>query len=186
MKRTKLIGLLLFLALPAFAQQGEDRFGDYARLLSPEKVYLHTDREVYCVGDTIWFKGYLENAAQTAEFPTCNYLYVELISSMVQKNVNLGRDLETEAVRVRVKVKRRDDGFVGWIAVPDNLNTGIATLRAYSYWMLNKEPEYMFHKDIELRNPMKDDFVENLVSQQVKDDYKYTDVGMRNPFDKCL
>ena len=184
MKRTKLIGLLLFLALPAFAQQGEDRFGDYARLLSPEKVYLHTDREVYCVGDTIWFKGYLENAAQTAEFPTCNYLYVELISSMVQKNVNLGRDLETEAVRVRVKVKRRDDGFVGWIAVPDNLNTGIATLRAYSYWMLNKEPEYMFHKDIELRNPMKDDFVENLVSQQVKDDYKYTDVGMRNPFDK--
>ena len=175
---------MLLLALQAFAQQGEDRFADYAHLLAPEKVYLHTDREVYCVGDTIWFRGYLDNAAVTAEFPACNYLYVELISSMVQKNVNLGKDLATEAVRARVKVKRRDGIFEGWLAVPDNLNTGVATLRAYSYWMLNKEPEYMFHKDIELRNPMKDDFVETLYQENVKDDYKYTDVGMANPFDK--
>ena len=184
MKRTALTGLLLLLALQALAQQGEDRFAGYARLLSPEKAYLHTDREVYCVGDTIWFKGYLGNAAATAEFPESNYLYVELISTMMQKNVNLGRDIETEAVRVRVKVKRREDGFSGWLAVPDNLNTGIATLRAYSCWVLNREPEYMFHKDIELRNPMKDDFVESLVKDQVKEDYKYTDVGMANPFDK--
>ena len=175
---------MLFLALPAFSQQGENRFVDYARLLSPEKVYLHTDRDVYCVGDTIWFKGYLENAAFSAEFAESNYLYVELISTMVEKNVNLGRDLETEAVRARVKVKRRDGIFEGWLAVPDNLNTGVATLRAYSYWMLNREPEYMFHKDLELRNPMKDDFVETLAKENVKDDYKYTDVGMRNPFDK--
>ena len=42
-----IIGLWLLLALPALAQQGEDRFADYAQLLSPEKVYLHTDREVY-------------------------------------------------------------------------------------------------------------------------------------------
>ena len=175
---------MLILALPALGQQSGDRFAGYAQLLSPEKIYLHTDREVYRVGDTIWFKGYLENAARTAEFPVGNYIYVELLSSMVQKNVILGRDEETEQVRVRVKVKRRDDGFSGWLAIPDNLNTGIATLRAYSYWMLNREPEYMFHKDIELRNPMKDDFVETLVRDNVKDDYKYHDVGMRNPFDK--
>lgn len=179
-----IIGLWLLLALPALAQQGEDRFADYAQLLSPEKVYLHTDREVYNVGDTIWFKGYLGNAAQLAEFPACNYLYVELISSMYQKNVNLGRSLESEQVRARVKVKRRENGFAGWLVVPDNLNTGIATLRAYSYWMLNREPEYMFHKDVELRNPMKDDFVDNLAKSNVKDDYKYTDVGMANPFDQ--
>lgn len=175
---------MMILALPAGGQQSGDRFADYARLLSPEKVYLHTDREVYCVGDTIWFKGYLENAARTAEFPAGNFLYVELISTMVQKNVNLGRALETESVRARVKVKRRGDVFSGWLAVPDNLNTGLATLRAYSYWMLNREPEYMFHKDIELRNPMKDDFVETLVNDNVRDDYKYIDAGVFNPFDK--
>ena len=184
MKRIFLLSTLLFLALPAFAWQGEDLFASFARLLSPEKVYLQTDREVYAVGDTVWFKGYLENAARTAEFPVGNYIYVELISTMVQKNVVLSKNEETEQVRVRVKVKRRDDGFSGWLAIPDNLNTGIATLRAYSYWMLNREPEYMFHKDLELRNPMKDDFVETLVRDNIKDDYKYHDVGMRNPFDK--
>ena len=184
MKRGLLLGAILFLTLPAFAWQGEDLFSAYARLLSPEKVYLHTDREVYGVGDTIWFKGYLDNAAQTAEFPAGNFLYVELISTMVQKNVVLGKDEPVEQVRARVKVKRRADGFSGWLAIPDNLNTGIATLRAYSYWMLNREPEYMFHKDIELRNPMKDDFVETLARDKVKEDYKYNDVGMENPFDK--
>lgn len=184
MNRKILTGLIVFLALPALAWQGEDRFADYVRLLSPEKLYLHTDREVYRAGDTIWFRGYLENASAFAEFPAGNYLYVELLASMVQKNINLGRDVESEDVRARVKVKRGPDGFTGWLAVPDNVNTGIATLRAYSSWMLNREPEYMFHKDIELRNPMKDDFVETLVKENVKDDYKYTDVGMRNPFDK--
>ena len=183
MNRAILTGLLIFLALPLFGQ-GEDRFADYARLLSPEKVYLHTDREVYRAGDTVWFKGYLQNASAVAEFPVCNYLYVELIASMVQKNVNLGRNVETEAVRVRIKVKRGPDGFAGWLAIPDNVNTGVATLRAYTSWMLNREPEYMFHKDLELRNPMKDDFVETLVKENIRDDNKYTDVGMRNPFDK--
>lgn len=185
MKKVSLIlGLWLILALPASGQQSGDRFAGYVQLLSPEKLYLQTDREVYRVGDTVWFKGYLENAARTAEFPVGNYIYVELLSTMVQKNVMLGRNEETEQVRVRVKVKRRDGVFSGWLAIPDNLNTGIATLRAYSYWMLNREPEYMFHKDLELRNPMKDDFVETLVRDKVKDDYKYHDVGMRNPFDK--
>ena len=175
---------MLILALPAPGQQSGDRFAGYAQLLVPEKVYLHTDREVYCVGDTVWFKGYLDNASISAEFPASNYLYVELISSMVQKNAVIGRNEPTEAVRARVKVKRRGGSFSGYLAIPDNLNTGIATLRAYSYWMLNRAPEYMFHKDLELRNPMKDDFVENLVRETVKDDYKYTDVGMANPFDK--
>ena len=184
MRRKILTGILLFLALPALAWQGEDLFADYARLLSPEKVYLHTDREVYRAGDTVWFKGYLQNASAVAEFPACNYIYVELLASMIQKNYNLGRDMETEEVRVRVKVKRSLEGFAGWLAVPDNVNTGIATLRAYSSWMLNREPEYMFYKNIELRNPMKDDFVETLVKENVRDDHKYSDLGMRNPFDK--
>ena len=166
------------------AQEPATRFHDYAQLLSPEKVYLHTDREVYCVGDTIWFKAYLENAAQVSEFPACNYAYVELISSLVEKNVNLSKYIEQDAVRVRVKVKRRDGVLDGWIKVPDNLNTGTAVLRAYSYWMLNREPEYMFYKDLEIRNPMKDDFVDLMVKEEVKEKDKYAEMGVRNPFEK--
>lgn len=181
-----LIILLAAILSPAFvrAQDPLARFNAYTQLLSPEKVYLHTDREVYCVGDTIWFKAYLENAAQTAEFPACNYVYVELISSLVEKNVNLSKYVEQEAVRVRVKVKRTLDGLSGWIKIPDNLNTGQAVLRGYSYWMLNRKPEYMFYKDIELRNPMKDDFIDQMVKQEVKEKDKYAEMGVASPFER--
>ena len=81
---------MLILALPALAQQSEFRFAAYSQLLSPEKLYLHTDREVYRVGDTIWFKCYLENASREAEFPASNFIYVELLSSLVEKNVQIG------------------------------------------------------------------------------------------------
>ena len=184
MRRKFLTATLLFLALSAYAQQGGNLFAAYAQLLSPEKLYLQTDREVYRVGDTIWFKGYLGNASRAAEFPTGNYIYVELLSSLMEKNVQLGKARMTEDVRVRIKVKRRGDGFMGWLAIPENLNTGQATLRAYSYWMLNRGPEYMFFKEIELRNPMKDDFVEMLVKEDVRADAKYVEMGMANPFDK--
>lgn len=161
-----------------------DRFLSYSQLLSPEKLYLHTDREVYCVGDTIWFKGYLKNASALSEFPECNYIYVELLSAMVEKNYNTGMNVAVDDVRSRVKIKRRDDSFSGYVVVPDNLNTCIATLRAYSYWMLNYRANYMFFKNLEIRNPMKDDFVDNMVKSEVRDSYKYYDAGVENPFDR--
>lgn len=186
--KTKSFLLILLAAIlsPAFvhAQGPLERFNDYTQLLAPEKIYLHTDREVYCVGDTIWFRAYLDNASRAAEFPACNYVYVELISKLVEKNVNLSRYVEQEEVRARVKVKRVDDILSGWIKIPDNLNTGVAVLRAYSYWMLNRAPEYMFYKDIELRNPMKDDFVETMVKEEVKEKDKYAQMGVTSPFEK--
>ena len=186
--KTKSFLLILLAAFlsPAFvhAQGPLERFNDYTQLLAPEKIYLHTDREVYCVGDTIWFKAYLDNASRASEFPACNYVYVELLSKLVEKNVNLSRYVEQEEVRARVKVKRVDDVLSGWLKIPDNLNTGVAVVRAYSYWMLNRAPEYMFYKDIELRNPMKDDFVEMLVKEEVKEKDKYAELGVTSPFEK--
>lgn len=177
-------GLLLTLCILPCTAQPVERFNTYTQLLSPEKIYLHTDREVYCVGDTVWFRAYLGNAAAASEYPTCNYAYVELLSSLVEKDYNRGRNVESESVRVRVKVKRMNDILSGWIKIPDNLNTGVATLRAYSYWMLNREPEYMFYKNIEIRNPMKDDFVDILIKDEVKDNEKYAEMGVVNPFAK--
>ena len=186
--KTKLSLIILLAATlsPALvrAQAPLERFNTYTELLSPEKIYLHTDREVYCVGDTIWFKAYLENAARASEFPASNYVYVELISSLVEKNVNLSRFVEQEEVRVRVKVKRVEGTLSGWLQIPDNLNTGISTLRGYSYWMLNREPEYMFYKNVEIRNPMKDDFVDTMVKGEVKEKEKYAEIGVANPFEK--
>ena len=65
----------------------EERFKAYSQLLSPEKLYLQTDRETYCVGDTVWFKGYLINNSLASEFPESNYIYVELLTYYYAKNV---------------------------------------------------------------------------------------------------
>lgn len=183
MKRTLLLISLLFVSFMAMADNN-DRFSLYTKLLSPEKLYIHTDREVYCVGDTIWFKGYLNNASAVSEFGSSNYIYVELISAMAEKNISNNKSEDREAVRERVKVKRIEDYLLGYLKVPENLNTGIATLRAYSYWMLNGEPEYMFYKNLEIRNPMKDDVVKQMEEQGVREESKYIDLGMENPYTK--
>lgn len=176
---TVLSGLLLCSAVFA-----DDNFEQYSKLLSPEKLYLHTDREVYCVGDTLWFKGYLTNVSALSEFPECNYIYVELFSEMAEKNLANNKSENRYDVRTRVKVKRNDGMFTGYMKIPENLNTGIATVRAYTYWMLNREPEYMFFKNLEIRNPMKDDVVKQMVEQEVREEKKYEDMGVENPYTK--
>ena len=185
MKRITLFLLLLTVARTLSAQhKTEDIFARWSRLLSPEKVYLHTDREVYNIGDTIWFRGYLQNASTLAANAPCNYLYVELISAKYEKNIKNDRE-EVTRLRQRVKVKRDKDGaFSGYLPLTEDLNTGIATLRAYSYWMLNFSPEYLFAEDIELRNPMKDDFLADLVAVEYTDQLTYDELGVRNPFRK--
>ncbi len=159
----------------------EEKFATYSQLLSPEKLYLHTDREVYCVGDTIWFKGYLQNSSQLSEFAESNYIYVELLSPMIAQFLS-GKVGSLEEMRRRVKVKRINDTFYGFLKIPEKLNTGIAVVRAYSYWMINHGEEYMFSKNIELRNPLKDDYVQSLVKKKEYSRGEYTKIGMESPF----
>jgi hypothetical protein len=53
-------------------------FRQYAAI-SPEKVYLHTDKSYYFTGDTIWIKGYQVNAISHIPEGGSRFLYVELI-----------------------------------------------------------------------------------------------------------
>ncbi len=188
MKKIILLIISLIISLQVVAQEVdsttiEGKFAAYSQLLSPEKVYLHTDREVYCVGDTIWFKGYLKNNSLSSEFAESNYIYVELFSPLVKMLLN-GKTENIDGIRSRVKIKRMNNTFSGYMKIPEKLNTGIAVLRAYTYWMMNREPEYMFTKNIELRNPMKDDFVKTLKEDKVYDKQKYLEIGAENPFQK--
>ena len=182
------ISLITFLGMVVPLAVGqtmpEDRFDGWSQLLSPEKLYLHTDREVYNIGDTIWLRGYLQNASSQAAYSPCNYLYVELLSAKYEKNIKGERE-DVKRLRQRVKIKRdRNGAFTGYLPLTEDLNSGIATLRAYSYWMLNFSPEYLFTKNIELRNPMKDDFLADLVAVEYKDQLTYDELGVRNPFRK--
>lgn len=190
MKKIEVIILLLVSAM-GFAQNPiVNTFDDYTRLLSPEKLYLQTDREVYNVGDTVWFKGYLRNASDNSEYKECNYLYVEVLASVYeeasQNRFTKSGDVTKVYNRVKVKKDANTGSFIGYIPLTEDYNTGLAHVRAYSYWMLNSSPEYMYSKNIEIRNAMKDSFVKEMVENKITGQVNYDNLGVRNPFRKSL
>ena len=54
-------------------------FNHYSSYNSPEKLYLHIDRNIFVSGETLFFKGSLINSSQNSQLPLSNYIYVELL-----------------------------------------------------------------------------------------------------------
>lgn len=162
-------------------------FNGYSKLLSPEKVYLHTDKDVYFATDTIWFSGYVENASYASEFDESNYIYVELISKQLYRDENSLSDYAEykNDVVVRKKIRRIGSNFQGHLVVPELNSTGRAIIRAYTYWMLNRPTEYMFYKELELTNPMKDKLVAAMAEKQIKRKRDYLRLGELSPEEKA-
>ena len=187
MARLRLTLLLLFACSPLLvAQQAKDAgemFGNYSRLLSAEKVYLHTDKDVYCATDTIWISGYVENASYASEFAESNYIYVELLCDLPLKDVGSWSSTTGSHYDVveRKKLRRFGNTFSGYIVVPEMSNTSRATLRGYTYWMLNSPVEYMFYKELEIANPMKDGFISSLKDAKISSEDTYILFGAVPP-----
>lgn len=190
MARLKLTVLLLLACSPLLvAQQAKDAgemFGNYSRLLSAEKVYLHTDKDVYCATDTIWISGYVENASYASEFAESNYIYVELLCDLPLKDVGSWSSVAKSHYDVveRKKLRRIGNTFSGYIVVPEMSNTSRATLRGYTYWMLNSPVEYMFYKELEIANPMKDGFISSLKDAKISSEDTYILFGAVPPQQK--
>ena len=143
LRHIALSALLFVISLSAQAEVSPmldsllSRFIAYSTWCPPEKVYLHFDRCCYTAGETLWFKGWVQEASRLSALPPSNFLYAEVL------------DAQGAAV-VRVKIKRTRGAFPGCIELPDNLATGDYTLRAYTLWQLNNDPEYLFHERIRI------------------------------------
>ncbi len=90
-----------------------------------EKAYLHLDNNCYFLGDTIWYKAYLVEAANLRPAAESRILYVELV------------DPEGHVVERHRQYIGRADADHGDFALPDTLCSGYYELRAYTRWMLN-------------------------------------------------
>jgi len=103
-----------------------------ARLPS-EKLYLHFDKPYYAVGDTMWFKAYLFQAA-THTWSSSGLLYVELIN-----------DSDKLIRRMSFPV-----GYgISWGQIPltgEDMSGGRYTVYAYTNWMQNAGPACFFHQ----------------------------------------
>lgn len=104
-----------------------------------EKVYLHTDRNVYFPGDAVWFKAYFIEASSGLLSDHSNNLHVELISPA-------SKIIDSLVVKL--------DGGLGNgnFRLPGDLKSGQYRLRAYTNFMRNYGDQLFFHKEITVIN----------------------------------
>ena len=105
----------------------------------PEKVYVHTDRDIYNPGDDIWFKAYVVDGLTRIPSDSSKNLHVELISPV--------------STIIDSKIIRLDNGLgFGDFNLPDSLPSGRYLLRAYTNFMRNFGDQLFYNKEITLIN----------------------------------
>src|SRR5476651_524446 len=132
MRKLYLVICLICCCLVGFAQSPAPK-------LVFEKAYLHTDRDVYAQGDTLWFKAYLVNAQDNTPINSSGSLHVELISPDA-------KIISSELIRLNNGLGNGDFGLA------DSLAAGKYHLRAYTNWMRNFGDNFIFDKEITILN----------------------------------
>ncbi|MGV6945897.1 TonB-dependent receptor plug domain-containing protein [Sphingobacterium kyonggiense] len=141
-----LLLITLTAALSTQAQQLEKSqkiLNEYANNHPQEKLHMQTDRNVYAVGETIWYKLYSVIGMENRLSVLSNVAYIELINpagKIVDQKIN--------ALYAGVAV--------GEMALADSLVEGSYRLRAYTNWMRNNDEDYFFEKVINIGNVRSD------------------------------
>ncbi|GAB3640854.1 TonB-dependent receptor plug domain-containing protein [Spirosoma arcticum] len=124
-----------------FVKQLIDRLQAYNEQRPTEKVYLHTDRETYLTGETIWMKGYLFNGSSHAADTVSRVVYVDLVDPVARR------------VRLRAQFRATDSYAPGQLILPDSVPAGTYQLRAYTNFMRNEPETYFFTKTLTVLRP---------------------------------
>ena len=98
-----------------------------------EKIHVHFDRQAYKAGETIWFKAYLFNGFQLSDLST-NF-FVDLLD-------------EDGIVIASKKLPIIGSTVSGSITLTESLPSGHYLFRAYTPWMLNFDPSFVFQQGI--------------------------------------
>ena len=142
----RILGMLLLIACfsDAFSQSfNQDsitkQFVQYSEQNLQERIYVHTDRELYLAGEILWFKLYNVNTASNKSIDFSKVAYVEIIDKN-QKPV------------LQAKIAIDKGSGSGSLYLPVSLPSGNYQFRAYTSWMKNFSPDFYFEKNIRLVN----------------------------------
>ena len=105
-----------------------------------QKIYLHSDKEIYMAGETIWLKAYLMEATTLLPDSLGKDIYVDLI------------DFTNRQVR-SIIIRNKQGVSNGDILLSDTLPEGKYQLRSYTNWMRNFDEDFFYNKTIEIKNP---------------------------------
>jgi hypothetical protein len=161
MKTFGKIRLLFFLLLPALmslslknkSDGGDPRIDKIVQHVNKfrvqyqqQKVYVHTDKDMYQTGETIWMKTYLLDALSLQADSVSKEIFVELLDQRHKVAASL--------------IIPNEKGFSeGYILLSDTLIEGNYQLRAYTNWMSNFDRDYFFFKTIRIKNPNYDQVI---------------------------
>ncbi|RLE00104.1 MAG: hypothetical protein DRJ13_09125, partial [Bacteroidetes bacterium] len=101
------------------------------------KLYLHTDREQYFLGDTIWYKGYYLDGQSNKFVPGLITMYVDLIDQT-------GQSVSKQVVAI-------DNGATdGAVNIPTTLESGNYMIRAFTEFQKQFGEEAFFYKQVKI------------------------------------
>lgn len=107
-----------------------------------EKAYVHTDRDYYAAGDTVWFRAYIVDAASNQLTDRSKFVYIELLDNAADTLIR------------RIKIKADTAGvFANALPLSSRMKSGAYTLAAYTQWMQNFGEEMFFKKRLTVVNP---------------------------------
>ncbi|HEX9503047.1 MAG TPA: hypothetical protein VF974_01850 [Patescibacteria group bacterium] len=111
----------------------EPAFDTWRRNYLQEKLFVHTDKDIYMPGEIAWFKIYYVDGCFHKPLQLSEIAYIELID---QSN--------KPVFQAKVSLKKSDG--IGSILIPHELHTGYYKLLCYTQWMKNFDSNLFFEK----------------------------------------
>lgn len=133
-KNCPLICLILLVFFTGFLNAQDQK-----KVSDIEKIYLHTDKSMYFVGDDLFYKAYNVRANNNILFDNSTILYVELISP----NAKI---IAQNKTKLQIGLGHGDFKLTDSIGV----KPGVYQLRAYTNWNRNFGENLVFKKSIEI------------------------------------
>ncbi len=117
-----------------------EKFNNSKHFLKQQKSYLHTDKNRYARGETVWYKAYLVDALEHHLQPVPSLLHIELVNPDHQ-------------VIAHQQIQMHHGSGFGEFKLADSLNSGQYRLRAYTNWMRNFDEAFIFEKPLSIFGP---------------------------------
>jgi hypothetical protein len=149
------LSLLLLHSKAQVIQEVQNSFNLYKQSALQEKIFVHTDKNVYLPGEIMWFKVYCVDGNDHKPLHLSKVVYVDVLDNS-QNRV------------VEGKIALKDGAGDGSLYIPVTVSNGNYKFRAYTSWMKNFSPEYYFEKEITLINPLR---IPEKVAKTAADDY---------------